>query len=129
MKRTPVARGTTPLAQGKPLARGGPLRRTQGPKGISHLAAESAKRRRERPAYTAWRLAVLKRDLWCQGRIEVECARKQRVSTVAHHILPVGKGGRRYDLANGVGLCWDCHYLVHQDARGQALAKERGILK
>ena len=53
-----------------------------------------------------WREVVLARDPLCviclpQGTVEP--------STVADHIVPISRGGARFDLANGQGLCGTCH--------------------
>ncbi len=58
-------------------------------------------------AHRAWRQAVLTRDAWtcrdcgrvCDGPKEAQ----------ADHVVPIRKGGERYDLANGQTLCIVCH--------------------
>ena len=58
-------------------------------------------------AHKAWRLAVLTRDAWqCQdcGRV---CADKREAH--ADHVVPIVRGGARYDVANGMCLCVRCH--------------------
>jgi 5-methylcytosine-specific restriction endonuclease McrA len=60
-------------------------------------------------AHRAWRLAVLARDAWqCQqpgcGRL---CTQKREAH--ADHVVPIAKGGARYDVANGQTLCYRCH--------------------
>ena len=58
-------------------------------------------------AHRAWRLAVLTRDAWtCRdcGRV---CSDHREAQ--ADHIVPIRKGGARYDLANGQTLCIACH--------------------
>jgi 5-methylcytosine-specific restriction endonuclease McrA len=59
------------------------------------------------PEHKAWRAAVLARDPICKM-----C---NRMATEAHHIIPIRKGGARYDVANGVGLC----HRHHSQATGR----------
>lgn len=49
-----------------------------------------------------WREAVLKRDPICRM-----CGAER--SKHADHIVPVKRGGARFDLSNGQGLCHGCH--------------------
>jgi len=49
-----------------------------------------------------WRALILERDPWCKA-----CGREP--STVADHIVPIARGGARFDLNNGQGMCEPCH--------------------
>jgi 5-methylcytosine-specific restriction protein A len=65
-------------------------------------------------AHRAWRKAVLTRDAWtCRdcGRV---CSDHREAQ--ADHIVPIRKGGERYDLGNGQTLCVVCH--SRKTARG-----------
>lgn len=62
----------------------------------------SARKRGYDRRHEAWRAAVLRRDPWCR-RCTV------RRSEHADHITPIRKGGARFDLKNGQGLCQSCH--------------------
>ncbi len=56
-------------------------------------------------AHKKWRQAVLTRDAWqCQ-----HCGRVAQRMAQADHIVPISKGGARYDVANGQTLCIKCH--------------------
>jgi len=58
-------------------------------------------------AHRTWRAAVLARDAWqC-----VTCGRLCTEKREAHadHVVPIAKGGARYDVANGQTLCFRCH--------------------
>jgi 5-methylcytosine-specific restriction endonuclease McrA len=60
-------------------------------------------------AHRAWRQAVLTRDAWtCQ-----RCGRVADGHREAHadHVVPISKGGARYDLDNGQTLCHGCHSM------------------
>ena len=62
------------------------------------------------PIYQDWRKKVLKRDRYkCQMPV---CRRKgKRMQT--HHIRKWSSASAfRYDVDNGVTLCWDCHKEV-----------------
>lgn len=57
-----------------------------------------------------WRAMVLARDPVCVDPYGVHAERGEVVaSTVADHIVPIRRGGARFDLANGQGLCASCH--------------------
>src|SRR5258705_4748089 len=60
-----------------------------------------------------WRLAVKKRDNWtCQG------CRQQGGKLHAHHIHEFAKyPAKRWDIANGITLCFECHRDVHAGIR------------
>jgi len=44
---------------------------------------------------------------WCEGE---ECEEPARV---VHHIVPLDKGGAKYDDGNLVALCNGCHNRIH----------------
>lgn len=56
----------------------------------------------DRKAERLWRRGVMRRDPMCRA-----CG--VAPSTDADHVIPVGDGGAPYDVANGQGLCHDCH--------------------
>jgi hypothetical protein len=66
-----------------------------------------------RPEYLAWRNVVLERDNYtCQdcGRV----CKKREKGLAAHHIQSYAEHPElRYDPANGVTLCRDCHMARH----------------
>lgn len=71
-------------------------------------------------AHRSWRLAVLLRDAWtCQ-----ECGRVCDGEREAHadHVLPISRGGQRYDVRNGQTLCHGCHSrkTARENAGGRA---------
>jgi hypothetical protein len=76
--------------------------------GANHKVRGGKGYQRNMPAYREWRTAVYERDGYtCQ-----ECGAKSRL--VAHHLRrwadhPEG----RFDLANGVTLCRECHVVKH----------------
>ena len=55
-------------------------------------------------AHRKWRQAVLIRDAWAC----VDCGRVDAANH-ADHIVPIARGGERYDLANGACRCAGCH--------------------
>lgn len=61
--------------------------------------------------HRVWRAAVLARDPICRGLDGVPCRKR---ATHADHIIPLAKGGARYDLANGQGLCAEHHQVKTQ---------------
>lgn len=58
------------------------------------------------PRHRRWRKKVLARDPLC-----VHCLERGDTvpSTVADHITPWQRGGSKYALENGQGLCQTCH--------------------
>lgn len=75
---------------------------------------ESATRRGYGAAHRRWREMVLARDPLC-----VMCKANGRIvpATVADHIVPIKRGGARFDMDNGQGLCHDCHNRKTQGER------------
>jgi 5-methylcytosine-specific restriction endonuclease McrA len=65
---------------------------------------------RNTPEYKAWRTAVFERDKYtCQ-----ECGLFHCVLN-AHHIKPYKKYPKlRFDISNGVTLCFNCHQQKHK---------------
>lgn len=63
--------------------------------------------------YHEWRAAVFGRDKFiCQ------CCGKRGGELNAHHIEPwADNPDKRYDVANGITLCVDCHKSAHKGAR------------
>ena len=57
--------------------------------------------------HRAWREDVLLRDPYCRLRL-TGCT---GIATVADHLIPISRGGERYDLNNGVGCCAHCHLV------------------
>lgn len=69
------------------------------------------------PRYIAWRNAVLARDGYVCQACGRRCAKHEK-GLAAHHILPYAAYPEaRFDLANGVTLCRDCHMALHGRAR------------
>jgi 5-methylcytosine-specific restriction endonuclease McrA len=68
------------------------------------------------PLYVAWRTAVLERDgyscQWCHRR-----CKKYEKGLAAHHIKPYAAHPElRYEVANGMTLCRQCHLSLHGKA-------------
>jgi 5-methylcytosine-specific restriction endonuclease McrA len=64
------------------------------------------------PRHEKWRLLVIARHPVC-------CICKERVSTVADHVIPLSEGGD-WKIENGQGVCAVCHN------RKTAAARSRG---
>jgi len=64
--------------------------------------------------YRLWRSAVYERDNYtCQA-----CGSHKSNTLNAHHILPYAKfPHKRFDIANGVTLCKECHKKVHSKCK------------
>ena len=70
-------------------------------------------------SHRAWRLAVLTRDAWTCCDCRRVCGGPKEAQ--ADHVVPVRKGGERYDLANGQTLCIACHgRKTHRENQGRA---------
>jgi len=54
------------------------------------------------------------RDPFC-----MDCLEHERVtpSTDAHHVVKFTRGGEKYSMANGMGLCASCH--AKRSAKGE----------
>lgn len=72
--------------------------------------------------YKAWRREVYRRDHFtCQ-----ECGGNKGGTLVAHHIKPFADYPElRFDVANGITLCHDCHALKHPERKMQNLFKRK----
>ena len=70
-------------------------------------------------SHRAWRLAVLTRDAWTCCDCRRVCGGPKEAQ--ADHVVPIRKGGERYDLANGQTLCIACHgRKTHRESQGRA---------
>jgi predicted HNH restriction endonuclease len=68
---------------------------------------------RNTPEYKLWRLSVYQRD----GFKCKKCGQKLRKgrNLQAHHIMPWATYPLlRYDVNNGITLCWDCHKIMKE---------------
>tara|TARA_R100001244_G_scaffold119564_1_gene89170 strand:- start:988 stop:1251 length:264 start_codon:yes stop_codon:yes gene_type:complete len=64
------------------------------------------------PVYQDWRKQVLKRDKYkCQMP---GCKRKGRRMQVHHIRKWSAASSLRYEVSNGITLCWDCHKEVNK---------------
>jgi len=64
-------------------------------------------KRRGNSSESHWAKEILRYHRYCQI-----CGSRENLE--AHHIIPVSNSERyRFDYANGIALCKDCHYLVH----------------
>lgn len=67
---------------------------------------------RKSPEYRDWREDVIERDEVCQC-----CGNPEELH--AHHIHKAEHFPElRFDVANGITLCKDCHHYVHNDICG-----------
>lgn len=59
-------------------------------------------------SYVQWRTAVFYRDEFrC-----IQCGAKGHIH--AHHIIPFADSKeKRFEVSNGITLCWDCHGKIH----------------
>jgi 5-methylcytosine-specific restriction endonuclease McrA len=61
------------------------------------------------PVYKQWRASVYKRDGFCCQM--PGCKSKKKVQ--AHHIRKWSSASAlRFDIDNGITLCWNCHKIV-----------------
>jgi 5-methylcytosine-specific restriction endonuclease McrA len=99
----------------------------KGPRVASYIDGRSVERRgmRRTLEYARWRLDVFRRDRFtCQG-----CGVGRGGNLQAHHILPFAKFPElRFNVANGITLCWDCHDRRHATRVGRRRTKARGQL-
>lgn len=105
MKRTPLRRSTTPMAQGKPL------RRTELARGATSLGRRkrlvpvSIRRMEERPERADMRELVFARDQQlCRLAAWADGTPGCRGHLTVHHLRKAGQGGP-YTLINLVTLC------------------------
>jgi hypothetical protein len=70
--------------------------------------------RRTHVRYAEWRSAVLDRDAWaCQ-----HCGQSAGIKLHAHHIAPwASNPDLRFEVSNGLTLCWPCHTQEHRRLR------------
>jgi len=69
------------------------------------------RQKRQKYLHAVWSVAVRTRDHYtCQY-----CGLESKM-TQAHHIFSATNGSTRYDLDNGITLCWRCHFFIaHND--------------
>ncbi len=91
------------------------ISRERTPRGEAHHAFSHGKHQRDRcdrrtPEYGQWRDAVYRRDEYtCQ-----HCGDSKGGNLQAHHVKPYADHPElRFDVANGITLCRDCHERVH----------------
>lgn len=94
------------------------------------LRRVSAKRARELADYVPWRVRVMRLRMNCEARKHPEAAEYLAVTCWGphdlHHVLPIGKGGRRMDETNVLRLCRAHHDWAHDNPH---LAKKWGLLR
>jgi hypothetical protein len=72
--------------------------------------------------YQEWRLAVLERDSYtCQ-----DCGAKEDLD-VHHIIMWKDDKDKRYDISNGLTLCYSCHKAVHPWYRRKGRKEEKDV--
>lgn len=88
------------------------LSAVRGPAHHAYKDGKKAERHgiRLSPKYVRWRYSVFLRDRFtCQG-----CGDARGGNLNAHHIRGFAEDVEaRFDLANGITLCWDCHDKEH----------------
>jgi 5-methylcytosine-specific restriction endonuclease McrA len=67
-----------------------------------------------------WQIEVLRAHKLCEI-----CG---QLATVAHHFISKGASSKlRHEISNGIGLCHNCHNLIHTKAGYNAsIIKKRG---
>lgn len=82
-------------------------------------------RDRNAPEYKAWRNDVFERDNYtCQKCHKTGCRLE------AHHIVPWSKNRElRFDVNNGMTLCYDCHKKIHKKGEEKEWQKEECLQK
>lgn len=79
-------------------------------------------RLRGSPEMREWRRKVYKRDGFVCQRCKVPGKK-----ITAHHIEPFAENAiRRFDVSNGITLCWPCHMLEHQKTAAQNFCVDCG---
>jgi hypothetical protein len=89
--------------------------KASSPKGERHYKWKGGKpwKRFTDPRYVAWRTAVLERDAYICQHCHRTCNKNER-GLAAHHIKPYATHPElRYDVANGITLCRQCHLQLH----------------
>ncbi len=67
---------------------------------------------RNTPEYKLWRLAVYKRDGFQCKKCGKKVCKGRKIQ--AHHILKWSEYPTlRYDVNNGITLCWECHKILY----------------
>ena len=65
-------------------------------------------------AMALWKELVLKSNPHCEG-MGINCTGK---STVGHHFVYQSMSNHlRYDVRNGIGLCFNCHHAIHRTGK------------
>jgi 5-methylcytosine-specific restriction endonuclease McrA len=85
------------------------------PKGKRHYRWKGGRswERFKNPEYIGWRNAVLERDGYVCQHCGRQCKRYER-GLAAHHIKPYAEfPDLRYQIANGLTLCRQCHMSLH----------------
>ncbi len=59
--------------------------------------------------WRAFRLTILERDRWLCTLLEEGCA---TVADQVHHIVPLARGGAKYDPANATAACKSCNLAL-----------------
>lgn len=68
---------------------------------------------RNTPEYKLWRLAVYQRDGFACKKCGKKLCKGRKIQ--AHHIMPWSEyPSLRYDVNNGITLCWECHKLMKE---------------
>ncbi len=112
-------RGRKVSAEVKAKIRQTQLRTGSVPRGPRHYNWKGGKpwERFRDPLYQAWRNAVLERDRYICQQCGRRCRKNER-GLAAHHVKPYASHPQlRYETANGVTLCRDCHLALHGRAR------------
>lgn len=77
------------------------------------IPKEEARQKRTNTALTNWARQVVYRSGAC-----AICG--NTINLEAHHIIPVSHSEKhKYMLTNGIALCKECHYLVHNKVEGK----------
>jgi hypothetical protein len=87
----------------------------RSPKGERHYKWKGGKpwKRFAEPRYIEWRTAVLERDAYVCQHCHRRCRKYER-GLAAHHVKPYATYPElRYDVANGITLCRQCHLQLH----------------
>lgn len=99
----------------------------RGPAVPAYIDGKYAERQglRKSREYLRWRLDVYRRDKFtCQ-----ECGAGRGGNLQAHHIKPFATFPElRFDVDNGITLCWECHDTKHAASLRPRRRKARGQL-
>lgn len=72
----------------------------------------SSQKWRSTKEYRVWRVAVIKRDKVCQCCGDISKRHAHHIKHATYFPL------KRFDVANGITLCADCHSLLHNAVAG-----------